>query len=251
MRPSEARGVDLVAFSPHPDDVELFCAGTMLLAADAGLSTAIVDLTEGELSTNGDPVRRTAERAAATDLLELTTRVSLGLPDGALGTDAGHRAAVVQALRDLAPRVVLAPYWHDRHPDHSAAGRMLREACFLAGVEKYGTGAAHRPRRVYWYMLHHVFDPSVVVDIGPVWERRRQLLEVYESQVAWDENATPTPLNNGRFAEMLPARATCFGAMVGVAHGEPFLVEGPLLLRSLPDLEDALAAPAPRYQAYV
>src|SRR4051812_12774281 len=64
--PSPARGsavpstddvvgvIDVVAFAPHPDDVELFCGGTMLVAAAQGLSTAIVDMSDGELSTNGD-----------------------------------------------------------------------------------------------------------------------------------------------------------------------------------------------------
>jgi bacillithiol biosynthesis deacetylase BshB1 len=251
-KPSEQVGnVDLVAFSAHPDDVELFCAGTLLLAADSGLRTAIVDLTEGELSTNGDPVRRAAERVAASELLGLTARVSLGLPDGALGVDADeHREAVAETLRQLRPRVVLAPYWDDRHPDHAAAGRLTREACFLAGLEKFGAGSAHRPQRVYGYMLHHAFEPSVVIDVSAVWEQRRDLLEVYVSQVVSSAHTVPTPINDGRFAEMLHARATWFGAMVGVAKGEPFRVEGPLLLRSLPEL-DAAAVQAPSYQAYV
>lgn len=252
-KPSDVVGnVDLVAFSPHPDDVELFCAGTMLLAADSGLRTAIVDLTEGELSTNGDRMRRAAERAAASELLGLTARVSLGLPDGAIGVNADeHRDAVVQALRELRPRVVLAPYWDDRHPDHAAAGRLTRDACFLGGLEKFGAGDAHRPQRVYWYMLHHAFEPSVVIDVSTVWDRRRELLEVYASQIASNGHAAPTPINDGRFTEMLHARATWFGAMVGVAKGEPFRVEGPLLLRSLPDLHDEAAVQASRYQAYV
>lgn len=245
-----AAAIDVLAFSPHPDDVEFFCAGSMLLAARAGLKTAIVDLTEGELSTNGDPARRSAERDAATELLALETRVSLGLPDGSLGTDGSHRDAVVEMLRELAPRVVLAPYWEDRHPDHEAAGRIVREACFFSGVEKYGAGPAHRPRRVYWYMLHHVFEPSLVIDVGPVWEQRRRLFEAYPSQLSANGDSDPSAINDGGFAEMLRARATCYGAMVGVGYGEPFHVAGPLKLRSLPDLEIA-GNPGLRYQSYV
>jgi bacillithiol biosynthesis deacetylase BshB1 len=244
-------GIDVVGFSPHPDDVEFFCAGALLLAADAGRSTAIVDLTEGELSTSGDRGRRSAERDAATELLGLSARMSLHLPDGSLGTDSGHRDAVVQALRELRPSVVLAPYREDRHPDHAAAGRMLRDACFLSGVEKYGTGGAHRPLRVYWYMLHHVFEPSLVIDVSPVWERRRRFLEIYASQVSPGAGAGPTAINDGSFAALLSARATFFGAMVGVEYGEPFRVDGPILVRSLPELEERSAGRAARYRAYV
>ena len=149
-------------------------------------------------------------------MLALETRVSLGLPDGLLGTDGSHRDAVVETLRELAPRVVLAPYWEDRHPDHEAAGRIVREACFFSGVEKYGAGPAHRPRRVYWYMLHHVFEPSIVIDIGPVWEQRLRLFDVYPSQLSPNGDSAPSAINDGGFAEMLRARATCYGAMVGV-----------------------------------
>ena len=242
--------LDLVAFSPHPDDAELFCGGTLLLAAAAGLRTGIVDLTEGELSTNGDPVRRSAERTAASELLGLADRVSLGLPDGAVGSSPDHRDAVVRALRALRPAVVLAPYWEDRHPDHAAAGRIIREACFVAGVEKAGTGKMHRPERVYWYMLHHAFAPSIVVDVGPVWDRCERLHTIYESQVGTDDDATPTPINDGSFLTTLQARAAWFGGLVGAERGEPLHVEGPLCVRSLPELERAAPRSSPRYRAY-
>src|SRR4029079_2176701 len=70
-------GIDLAAFAPHPDDVELFCGGTMLVAAAAGLTTAIVDLTDGELSTNGTLEQRARERDEATGLMRLAVRRGL------------------------------------------------------------------------------------------------------------------------------------------------------------------------------
>ena len=249
-RSGSPRGVDLLAIAPHPDDVELFCGGTMLLAAAGGRSTAIVDLTDGELSTNGNPARRARERDVATELLGLSARRSLGLPDGSLGNDPGHRDAVVQAIRELAPRVVLAPHWEDRHPDHRAAGRIVSEACYLAGLARYGAGSAHRPHRVFWYMLHHSFEPSVVVDVGPVWQDRLRLLDVYESQLSRDGDVVPTPVNDARFRDALRARAVWFGAMVGVAYGEPFRVDGPLLLNELPQY-GGVPRLAPAYQAYL
>jgi len=233
VRLPERDGVDVLAFAPHPDDAEFFCGGTLLAAQANGQSTAIVDMTDGELSTNGDRERRDCERTAAAELLGLSTRVSLGLPDGGL-RDGDQRAAVVDALRELAPRVVLAPYGDDRHPDHAAAAQLVRAACFLAGLR--GNGAPpHRPARVYWYMLHKQFDPSVVIDVTEVWERRRELALVFESQVELGPDDVPTALNDGRFIAMLEARAVCFGAMAGVSYGEPLYVDGPLLLRGLPE----------------
>jgi bacillithiol biosynthesis deacetylase BshB1 len=231
--PAEPQGLDVVAFAPHPDDVELFCGGTMLTAAASGLSTAVVDLTDGELSTNGDAARRARERDDASDLMGLTTRLALSLPDGSLGVEESHRGAVVRALRELRPRVVLAPFGDERHPDHEAAARLVRESCFLAGVGRYGSGEPHRPAQVYRYMLHTSFEPSVVVDVGAVWQSRRELLRVYESQVSRGAGDAPTGLNDGRFLAMLEARAVHFGAMAGIAYGEPFHTDGPVLLQNV------------------
>ena len=233
MPPADPHGLDVVAFAPHPDDVELFCGGTMLVAAAQGLSTAIVDMSDGELSTNGDAARRARERDAASDLMGLTARRSLSLPDGALGMDESHRGAVVAALRELRPRLVLAPFGDNRHPDHAAAARLVGDACFLAGLRRYGSGQPHRPTRVYRYMLHQPFEPTVVVDVGTVWQSRRELLRVYESQVSLGADDEPTALNDGRFVAMLEARSVHFGAMVGIDHGEPLDTGGPVLLQNL------------------
>jgi bacillithiol biosynthesis deacetylase BshB1 len=244
--------VDVLAVAPHPDDVELFCGGTMLVLARAGLRTAVVDLTEGELSTNGTPSRRTAEREAASELLGLASRVSLGLPDGSLGSHASHRGALVRTLRELRPRVVLAPYPDHRHPDHAAAGPLVRDACFFAGVARHPPeGGAHRPARVYWYMLHHPFEPSLVVDVGEVWAERLELLDVYESQVAETNGAVPTAVNDPGFRRLIEARATLYGSMAGVERGEPFRVEGPLLLQLLPELAEPASRESSRYRAYL
>jgi bacillithiol biosynthesis deacetylase BshB1 len=230
---SDRDGLDLVAFAPHPDDVELFCGGTMLVAAEQGLTTAVVDLSDGELATNGDRELRAQERDAASTLMGLTTRRSLSLPDGSLGSDESHRHAVVQVLRELRPHVVLAPYGDDRHPDHAAAARLVHDACFLTGLRRYGEGQPHRPARVYRYMLHTPFEPAVVVDVGAVWQARCQLLRVYRSQVSRGPGDEPTALNDGSFLSLLEARSVHYGAMVGVAHGEPLATDGPLLLSGL------------------
>ena len=61
-----AMTVDILAIAAHRDDVELTCAGTLIRAADAGHSTAILDLTGGESGTRGVPrcARRKRRRPA-------------------------------------------------------------------------------------------------------------------------------------------------------------------------------------------
>lgn len=226
--------IDLLAIAPHPDDAEVGCGGALALASAAGRSVAICDLTAGELSTNGTPEERERESERAGELLGLSRRFGLGLPDLGVGADPAHRDAVVEVLRDLCPRVVLAPYPEDRHPDHAAAGRLVREAAFVAGVRRAGDGEPHRPRRVYHYLLHHPFEPTFVLDVSSVWERRMEAVAAYGSQFG----RAGTEIGDGGFLRLLDARGTHFGALVGVARGEPYLCEGPLRAGVLPELDD-------------
>jgi bacillithiol biosynthesis deacetylase BshB1 len=241
--------LDVLAVGAHPDDVEVGCGGVLALSTRAGMRVAIADLTGGELGTRGTRELRADEARRAGDILGVQTRITLDLPDGGVGTDPSHRAAVVGLLRELRPRLVLAPYHlDDRHPDHAAAGRLVRDACFLAGVAKWGDGEPHRPARLHHYMLHAVFEPSYVVDVTPVWEQRSAAIAAFESQFSSAPGERRTPIDGGGFLELLDARARVFGAMVGAVRGEPFSVTGPLGLDRLPDLP---TAEGPVYRSFL
>ena len=57
--------LDVLAFGPHPDDVELAMGGTLLRLAHLGYQTGIIDLTAGESATRGTPDVRASEAADA------------------------------------------------------------------------------------------------------------------------------------------------------------------------------------------
>lgn len=224
----------LLAVTAHPDD-ELGCAGTLRRAADEGQSVGIVDLTAGELSTRGTPELRAAERDHASELLGVAVRIGLGLPDTGLDAGPEQCEALVDALRELRPRIVLAPYPQDRHPDHAAAGRTARAAFFLAAAHRYGSGDPHRPAALYHYLVHEPFVPTFVVDVTPVWERSIGAIEAYQSQFGQAGGSDVTPLQGARFRAVLESRATWFGAMIGVERGEPFWSAGPIGVDEPPD----------------
>ncbi len=230
--------LDVLAIAAHPDDAEVGCAGVLIMASDAGLRAGLADLTAGERSTRGTAEGRRAERDRATQTMGLAVRRTLELPDGALGTVPEHRDPVVELIRELRPGVVLAPYPEDRHPDHAAAGRLAREGAFLAGVAKIGEGEAHRPEHVYHYMVHHPFEPSFVIDVSAVWERKVAALNAYASQFG-SGGEVETELTGDGFLSMVEARARFHGAMIGVERGEAFSSPGPVPLPFLPGFHDA------------
>jgi bacillithiol biosynthesis deacetylase BshB1 len=231
--------LDILAFSPHPDDAELGCGGSLLMASDMGRRVAIADLSDGERASRGSPEQRQCERQKSAELLGLCERFALGLPDTEIGLDPANTAAAVELIRKTRPRIVLAPYWSDRHPDHEEAGRLIRRACFLAGVAAVGRGRVHRPERLFHYMTHSPFVPSFIMDITSVWERKKGVIEIYESQFAPpDADSAATAISQPAFWRFQEARSVYFGAMIGVAYGEPFVSTAPLPTRSLPGMDD-------------
>ncbi len=235
-RPRPVAGeLHILAFSPHPDDAELGCGGALLLSSAQGLRVAIADITQGEQATRGGPQEREREKDEAARLLGVKERYSLGLPDTAIGISTSDRLVLVDLIRRMRPRIVLAPYSEDRHPDHEAASRLVREACFYAGVSSLGGGEPFRPDCVYYYMIHTPFIPSFVIDISAVWEAKRAAIGAYGTQFSDDaEGFRPTALSGDAFLRFVEARSIYFGGMIGAAHGEPYFCRGPIRLPGLP-----------------
>ena len=226
--------LDLLVVAAHPDDAEICVGGTLLLARDAGLATGVVDVTRGEMGTRGSREERDRETAAANAVLGLALRRNLELPDGRVEVTLAAREALARILREHRPSVVLAQHERDLHPDHAATGRLAREAWYLAGLrrmaEQDGGPAAARPRRFLSFMGHVPFEPGLVVDIGPVWERKVEAVRCYASQLA--------PAHAGDRGEhflfgadilgRMETRARAWGERIGVRYGEPLLPLGPL-----------------------
>ncbi len=66
--------LEILAISPHPDDVELCCGGLIVKMAREGRLTGIVDLTRGELGTEGTAETRTQEAVKAAEILGVQIR---------------------------------------------------------------------------------------------------------------------------------------------------------------------------------
>ena len=235
-----AAAVDILAIGAHPDDVELGASGTLIRAARSGARTAVISLTRGEMGTRGTLEARAAEFAAASRIMGCVHSEMLSLPDGRLHPDEEAREAVIREIREHRPRIILAPYWDDRHPDHPAASRIVEEASFLAGLAKRETGQApHRPAQLIYYMGTWEFEPSFIVDVSAVIEEKRRVLEAYRTQVynaGFSGNEPPTFISSEHFMELLFSRMSHYGHLVGTKYGEPFRIRGYL---EVPDLLSA------------
>lgn len=228
--------LDILAIGAHPDDVEIGAAGSLIMAAKQGKRVAILDLTYAELSSNGNVERRQQEAAAADKQLGVVRRYNFGLPDRGLETVREEAIGrVVELIRQTRPKIVLAPYHQDRHPDHESVSRIVREAVFNAGIRKYQaeTGlAAYRPGQLLYYFINSTVTPQVVVDVTSVYPEKMEVLRCYRSQFEREEGSVATPLTNG-YLEMVEYRERLFGQQAGVTYAEGFVSAAPYVLANL------------------
>ncbi len=222
--------VDLLAFGPHPDDIEIGVGGTIAKQARAGHRVGLCDLTRGELGSNGSVDQRLAEARAGAAVLGVVWRENLAWPDGEIGSSDQVRNTV-ELLRRCRPATVLVPHWADRHPVHVAASRLLTTAVFKSGLRKYdATGEAWRPDWVCYYFINDAAPPSFVVDVSGDYDTKRRALDCHRSQFAPEAaDAVATRLTTPRFRRLIETRDAGFGVSAGVDFAEGFVVREPIV----------------------
>jgi len=227
--------VDLLVFGPHPDDLEIGLGGTIARHVAGGSTVGLCDMTAGEMGSNGTVEQRIAEAEAARVVLGAAWRENLRLPDRQIGKSPEHLATVAAFIRRHRPRVVAAPYWSDRHPDHVAASALITEAVFNAGLRKYkAEGEAHKAEWICYYFINDSDKPSFVVDVSAQYETKRKALDCHVTQFQPPGSGTAaTRLNTPVFRQLIESRDAQFGALAGVTWAEGLIVRDPIVRTSL------------------
>jgi len=240
--------VDVLAIGAHPDDVELGVGGTLAQLARDGYAVAILDLSQGEMSSRGTPASRAEEAREAARLLGVRYRENAKLPDGGLANTQEMRVVVAEWIRRFQPTVLLAHMSPDRHPDHRAAHDLTRDAHFVAGLHQIVSDAPpYRPERVYYYHPYFEADfmPSFVMDISKTFDDKCTALRAYASQFHNPEYEGPaTPIASEAFWERIETRARYWGGRAGFLLGEPLYSPELLGLNRLPGLHSPTDNPA-------
>ncbi len=236
--------LDILVFAAHPDDAELSCSGTILAHIEKGLKVGIIDLTEGELGTRGSAEQRKKETKKASKLLQITVRENLGFRDGFFVNDEKHQLDIIRKIRKYKPKIVLANAVDDRHPDHSRASLLVKEACFLSGlkkieVEEEGKKLEHwRPQNLLYYIQSKYINPSFVIDISKYWDQKIEVIKAYESQFYNPKSLQKeqTFISTPQFLNFLEARARELGQLCEVEYAEGFVTDRYFMLDSLNSL---------------
>ncbi len=224
--------LDVLAFGVHPDDVELGCAGTLLLEKSKGKRTGIIDLTQGEMGTRGTPETRASESARAAKILQVDVRENLRMADGFFGNDEAHQKEIIQVIRRYRPEIILCNAPRDRHPDHGRSAGLVADAAFLSGLMKVETSdagkiqQAWRPKYVLNYIQDYYLNPNFVIDVSEHFVQKMESIKAYDTQFYTDQKNDDEPetyISTPFFLEGIVNRAKMFGKMIGVEYAEGFI----------------------------
>lgn len=227
--------LDILVVAPHPDDAEISVGGTILNAIAEGKRVGVIELTNGEPTPRGSLEIRVKETDAATKVLGLTWRGNLGLTNRSLVNDLESRAKLAGVFRTTQPKVILAPYWEDAHPDHVAASQLVDDARFWSKLSKTDLPGERfwPPKMYYFFSIHLRIHPksSFVLDISDHIEKKMDAVRCYDSQVIQGRSdELPTLLDDIR------DRARYWGWTIFKAYAEPFASREEIGISSFDDL---------------
>jgi len=182
----------ILVLGAHPDDAEFFAGGLLSAHAERGSCVSIVSVTNGQSGHHAMPsealVARRRSEAARSGALLGANYVTWDFPDGSLLPDLNVRGAIIRAIREFRPDLVLTHRPFDYHPDHRAVGQAVQDASYMVMVPKIAPGHPVPDREpIVAYMVDLFTRPcpfrsDVVMDVSPYLERVIDLLGCHESQ---------------------------------------------------------------------
>ncbi len=182
----------------HPDDIEFLCAGTLCLLVERGWELRCVTLSGGDMGAPGGSrgaIRETRLREAENAARVLGGSYAwAGLDDLSIHYCPEQLERVVEALRDFAPDLVVTHSPACYMLDHEETAKLVRMACFAAGIPLFPDKAptAKRVPALYYadaFEGKDMFGKPVLgdfwIDVTSVFDLRQRALACHASQRDW------------------------------------------------------------------
>lgn len=189
----------VLALMAHPDDIEILCAGTLLLLRAKGWDVHLATMTAGDLGSRDlSPAKiarvRRNEAAAAAKLLG-ADYTCLGERDLCITCSVPGKRQVSALIRRVRPDLLITHSPTDYMADHEETSRLAREGAFAAAVPNWRcsekTPLAALPSILYADPIDAVDilgrrqPASIFVDVTSVIDLKSDLLACHASQRDW------------------------------------------------------------------
>jgi N-acetylglucosamine malate deacetylase 1 len=189
-----------IAIAAHPDDIEFYMAGTLLLLREKGYAIHYLNLSSGNCGSLQYSAARTravrrAESQHAARILGSKYHASLA-DDLEILYELRTLRRLAAVIRRVNPEIVLTHSPQDYMEDHTNSSRLAVTAAFARGMPNFRTMPASPAVvgdvAVYHAMPHGLRDnlgkritPGLFIDTTKVHQTKRAALAAHESQKSW------------------------------------------------------------------
>jgi bacillithiol biosynthesis deacetylase BshB1 len=218
----------ILAIGPHPDDAEFGCSALLIKEVNKGNQVKILVLTKGEAGTKGTPEIREQESRDAAKIIGADIEFLEMGGDCHIEHNPKNGMLIAKHIRGYKPDILLTPQPdEDQHPDHSAAGKIARDAARFArygGLTELKDLPTHKITALYFYAITQDFGnrPDIVVDIGDVYDQWMKTVHAHKTQ-----------MQNKNYDELFAMR---FGVTIGVNYAQGLWVNDPIRLDGVSDI---------------
>ena len=216
----------VMAFGPHPDDVEFLCSGTLAKYKAQGHDLAIAVMTRGDIGSpklTRDQIAEVREKEARAGAAILGAEFFwMGYDDEFLYDTPDVRRQVIGVIRQFKPDVVLCPDKdHDYHPDHCRTGQIIWDTHVMGTIPLIPAehSVCERVHDIWYYdtVAAIDFQPECYVDITDTWQTKAKVLDCHKSQNDWMKYVYDVTLTDN--AE---AQSRLRGVQTGCRYAECF-----------------------------
>ncbi|WP_455463614.1 PIG-L family deacetylase [Candidatus Hodarchaeum mangrovi] len=218
---------DLIAISPHPDDAEIGCGGTLALLTKKGYRVGIIDLTDGEPTPfNENPEVRIQEANESARILGVD-RFLLDLPNRELLDSIEARMKLARLFREIRPRIVVGMIGMTpgTSPDHYQSQLIFDSAIFYSRLSKWekkfgGLKPWLIEQSFYYYTAREQVPTNLpfqfIVNISDFFAIKKKALLEYKSQFK------AHPSYNPPIIDWIEGMGRYYGNLAGCKYGEVF-----------------------------
>ena len=189
----------VLVVTPHPDDADFWCGGTVakwiadgatvryVLCTDGGKGTTDPDVSSADLSK-----MREQEQAEAVDSLGVQELVLLHHPDGGLEDNDEFRKELVRQIRQAQPDVLLCPEPYRKnlawHRDHRITGQVALDAVFPCArdhlhFEELWRDEGLEPHKTATILFWGTEQADTIIDISGTFDAKMRAVRAHKSQV--------------------------------------------------------------------
>ena len=186
--------MNILAVGAHPDDLEIYCYGTLAKYAKLGHQVFMCSVANGNLGHKEIQPKELAEirREEAKNAAKLIGAVHLDLDIGDLkinANDETQQEKRVEIVRIAQPDLIITHCPDDYMPDHCETSKLVFYASFASSCPNYKTKSLCYDPVVPVYYMETAggmgFVPEEYVDISDYLDLKLEAIRCHRSQAQW------------------------------------------------------------------